>query len=204
MTAKAKTGGSTRAQKREQTRERLYQAALAEFDRVGTAKAQISDIARAAGVAYGSFYVHFEGKEDVLRECSQRLAERVREELEAIPPSTYGTARDFFERVAYTHLETDLEVPQLREEVWAATVRQPRPQVGHPHIMSLAQQVEALQERGLIRDDRPALQIAAAFLTALIGLLVRSAPEHANRMIADTLVDIFADAMGVTEPVAKM
>lgn len=37
--------------------------------RVGTAKAQISDIVRAAGVAYGSFYAHFDGKEDVLREC---------------------------------------------------------------------------------------------------------------------------------------
>jgi AcrR family transcriptional regulator len=203
--AKAKTeaGTTPRAQKREQTRERLYRAAMAEFARVGTAKAQISDVAKAAGVAYGSFYVHFDSKDEVLRECARRHAAQIVEVLSAISLDEYTSARDFFARLAREHIDAPLEVPELREEIWVAAVRQPRPEDGHPHILAISQLVADMQERGLVRDDRPAPAIALAFLTSLIGILVRSAPEHVNRATADILVDIFADALGQPGGVAS-
>ena len=106
------------------------------------------------------------------------------------------SARDFFARVAQAHLEAVIEVPDLRGEVWTATMRQPRGGDQHPHILALSEHVSALQERGLIRADRTAMEIAFAFLTALIGILVRSTPELVDRATAATLVDIFAEATG--------
>src|ERR1700747_1676263 len=60
-----------RDKQREDTRNRLFEAALAEFRRVGFANAQIDDIVRAAGVARGTFYFHFPTKEHVLVELER-------------------------------------------------------------------------------------------------------------------------------------
>ena len=57
-----------REKQRQETRQRVYQAALATFRRDGVQDARIDDIAKAAGVSHGTFYFHFPTKEDVLRE----------------------------------------------------------------------------------------------------------------------------------------
>lgn len=58
----------TREQQRQKTRARLYEEALAEFARVGFARASVAEIARAAGVSRPAFYFHFPTKEHVLLE----------------------------------------------------------------------------------------------------------------------------------------
>ena len=54
--------------RREQTRRRLYEAALVIFRRDGVDACRIDDIAIAAGVSRGSFYFHYPTKEHVLIE----------------------------------------------------------------------------------------------------------------------------------------
>ncbi len=54
--------------KRQETRQRVYAAAVAEFRRAGMAAADVAVIAREAGVARGTFYFHFPTKEHVLAE----------------------------------------------------------------------------------------------------------------------------------------
>lgn len=51
-----------RARKRTETRERLFETALREFREIGVGASQIDRIARAAGVARGTFYFHFTTK----------------------------------------------------------------------------------------------------------------------------------------------
>ena len=61
-----------REQQRQKTRARLYEEALAEFARVGFARASVAEIARAAGVSRTAFYFHFPSKEHVLLELQWR------------------------------------------------------------------------------------------------------------------------------------
>src|SRR5215475_11659660 len=71
---------SAREARRLQTRQRLLDAAIAEFKRVGMAGADVNAIVTAAGVAHGTFFFHFPNKEHVLFELESheeaRLAER--------------------------------------------------------------------------------------------------------------------------------
>jgi AcrR family transcriptional regulator len=59
---------SQRGERREQTRRRVYEAALAIFREHGVAECRIDDIARRAGVSRAAFYFYFPTKEDVLIE----------------------------------------------------------------------------------------------------------------------------------------
>src|SRR5438105_979273 len=68
----AVTCRGTRERQRVETRERLFQAALAEIRHTGVAGAQVDRIVTTAGVARGTFYFHFPSKEDVLLEWERR------------------------------------------------------------------------------------------------------------------------------------
>jgi TetR/AcrR family transcriptional repressor of uid operon len=98
---------------RQQTRQRVYAAALAEFKRTGMAAADVGDIAAAAGVARGTFYFHFPTKEHVLAELERdeeaRLVAQLSKfltELEARcgpaagPPTTGNTTADPADRAS--------------------------------------------------------------------------------------------------------
>ncbi|NUP46920.1 MAG: TetR/AcrR family transcriptional regulator [Catenulispora sp.] len=59
------------------TRSALIDAARVVFERDGYLEARLSDISAEAGVASGSFYTYFEGKEEIF----QAVAEQVTEEM---------------------------------------------------------------------------------------------------------------------------
>lgn len=65
----------------ERTRHKILDAAQSEIGRRGFALTAIGDIARAAGVAQGTFYVYFRSKEDVLRDLVLRMGRRLRRHL---------------------------------------------------------------------------------------------------------------------------
>ncbi len=64
-----------RRQQREETRQRVYEAALEVFRKDGVVASRIEDITDRAGVSRGSFYFHFPTKEQVLLERA-RVSER--------------------------------------------------------------------------------------------------------------------------------
>jgi TetR/AcrR family transcriptional repressor of uid operon len=74
---KGRAAVSGRDAQRQQTRQRVYAAALAEFKRTGMAAADVGDIAAAAGVARGTFYFHFPTKEHVLAELERHEEARL-------------------------------------------------------------------------------------------------------------------------------
>ncbi|WP_237057374.1 TetR/AcrR family transcriptional regulator [Microbulbifer sediminum] len=65
------------------TRARILKAAEETFGSTGFHRSSIADITRTAGVALGSFYNYFAGKEDVLRELVQHMGRQLRAHLEA-------------------------------------------------------------------------------------------------------------------------
>ena len=101
-----------RDQQRLETRELLFELAVAEFRRSGTAKAHIRDIVDAAGVVPGTFYFHFPTKDHVIFELwlrnAARLVELLREaEHSDTPPRTTA---DFLHSLAEGLLRVEAEV----------------------------------------------------------------------------------------------
>ena len=56
------------------TRQRLYEAAMAEYTRVGIDQARVEDIVATAGVSWGTFFHYFPAKEDVLLDAAGEIS----------------------------------------------------------------------------------------------------------------------------------
>ncbi|WP_440102751.1 TetR family transcriptional regulator [Streptosporangium sp. H16] len=68
----------TRSEAKDLTRRRLMRAAFAILDEEGEAGLTTVKVARAAGIAQSSFYVHFKDRQELLRALGDRVGERLR------------------------------------------------------------------------------------------------------------------------------
>lgn len=68
----------------EETRAQLMRASAKCFAAVGYGRTQVSDVTREAGVAVGTFYVHFTDKEEALLTVLKSHFEPIREGLQAL------------------------------------------------------------------------------------------------------------------------
>ena len=73
---------------REETRRRIYTAAIQVFRRDGVDEARIDDIADIADVSRGSFYFHFPTKDDVLALAYAEAAQKLVAAIEELPLET--------------------------------------------------------------------------------------------------------------------
>ncbi|MGT2477273.1 TetR/AcrR family transcriptional regulator [Paraburkholderia terrae] len=87
----------TRAQRKEQTRQHLLEAAREMFVQKGLAATSVEDIAEAAGYTRGAFYSNFGDKRELLIELLRRDDDRAREKLHEIM-ETGGTPEEMKER----------------------------------------------------------------------------------------------------------
>lgn len=74
----------TREESKEQTRQRLLDAAQTIFMKNGYVATSVEDIAEAAGYTRGAFYSNFRGKGELLMELLRRDHERMQADLHAI------------------------------------------------------------------------------------------------------------------------
>lgn len=75
----------TRERQREDTRQRIYDAAMEIFRRDGFEVARVDDVAKAAGVSHGTFYFHFATKDEVLIQCLRASEIRVVAAIAEVP-----------------------------------------------------------------------------------------------------------------------
>jgi TetR/AcrR family transcriptional regulator, fatty acid metabolism regulator protein len=74
MNSSVQPGRPPRQRRAAATRQRLYDAAMAEYGRVGLEQARVEDIVAAAGVSWGTFFHYFPAKEDVLLDAAARVS----------------------------------------------------------------------------------------------------------------------------------
>lgn len=74
----------TRNEKKVRTRRDLFDAARKVIEKKGIEETQISDITAEAKVAHGTFYVHFESKEELIRKFVEEFNAELRAEIRAI------------------------------------------------------------------------------------------------------------------------
>lgn len=103
---------NARERSRMETRRRLLEAGTRLFAEQGIAGTRAADISRAAGVAVGTLYVHFDDREALLREILVQGLAELRGRLGRIPKTPYAgvaeSVRDHMEtmvRLAEEHPE---------------------------------------------------------------------------------------------------
>lgn len=187
------TSTSVRSAQRQATRARLFDETVEEFKRRGFAETEIAAITERVGVTRGAFYVHFAGKDEVLRELllieEHRIAAAALAISERAVPleAVFSAVVDAVlraERRLGRRLVRDLCAGQFRPGV-----SQGHDVGDHPVGLML---VDVIADRA---PDVDAVDLAMTFLTGLFGLLATDdAPQAARRRRLDLLVRIAAQA----------
>lgn len=166
---------SPREAQRLQTRARLFDAAVAEIDRVGLAATDVAAIAAAVGVARGTFYFHFPTKEHVLVELERAEEAKIVAEL-GEKPRKRGDLLSLFTSVVRAVLEAERRLgPVVFRDMLGlhfSSSRPPEVQVGeHPLAQFAVAAIAEAQAAGRAPRDADAAELGVIFMTGLFALL---------------------------------
>ncbi|MGH7787976.1 MAG: TetR/AcrR family transcriptional regulator [Candidatus Binatia bacterium] len=169
-----------RDRKGDRTREQLFQAALAEFRRVGFEQASVGQIASRAGTSRAGFYVHYPCTEAVLLDLQWRLetemVERLRrrDSLREVLEELIDRLIDIEARLAGGELLRDMLGVYIRRPAGLALADQP-----FPLVVELERTFAAA--RGELRAGLDPALATQLFLAALFGLLISPRGPIAER-----------------------
>lgn len=162
-----------RDRQREETRRRVFDAALAVFRRDGFATCRIDDIAKAAGVSRGTFYFHFPAKEDVLVQLLREAERGVVALLTQLPPTT--PLPEVLEATAKAIADTWQGDPGLLLEVASTGLRLVAGALerdAEPVRAALTPYFKAAAERGELAGLLPAEALADFYLVNTLAAMV--------------------------------
>src|SRR3954447_7438944 len=196
---------STRAERAAERRQAIIDAALDEFVARGFTAARLDDVAKRAGVAKGTIYLHFKDKEALFQELIRSALVPLIGRL-AAPPPPGGSVRAALERFAQTFAE---EVISTRrgDIVRLIVAEGPRfPSIAdfyYREVVSrgmdaMRSMIELGISRGEIRQESltrfPQIVVAPAIVAVIWhGLFGRHAPLDAVGMLRVHLDLIFGE-----------
>ena len=199
--------------KREERADRILDAAAELMLRWGYNKTTIDDIARQAGVAKGTIYLHWKSREDLFTVLMKReyirLAEDIKQRIASDPEggtlrgimkhSMLGTMKSQLTKAVFLR-DTDLLGEWLRKE--------------QEDSVSFAQQVgqsfafiELLRAQGAVRDDLDARRLLYMLDAITIGFLVidqympgdfKYSDEEIAEMTAEVIERALAPSLSVS------
>lgn len=166
-------GRTTRQQKAEQTRAEVFAAAVDLFAKHGYHQTTVAQIAGRAGVAKGTFFVHFESKDAVLAAVvaiQTRAAQRARERV----LESGGTPVDAIVAVMRQLSEDFQQNRELARAVLAATLAGPTAgDKSAKRYQALAElmrsDAKAAQAAGLLASDPEAEAMVSTLLAIYLG-----------------------------------
>jgi AcrR family transcriptional regulator len=179
-----------RETQRLETRARLFDAALAEFDRSGMAGADISAIASAAGVARGTFYFHFPTKEHVLVELERDEELRIVEKLDA---ATGSPIISVLSQLVHHVLAAEQRLgPNVFRDMLGLHFSSARPSDDdlseHPLAEFVIGAIAEAQAQGRIQREADAGELGVIFMTGLFALLATTRSTVARTAVVDRYV----------------
>lgn len=175
----------TREAQRLETRARVFDAAAVEIGRSGLAGADVSTIARAAGVARGTFYFHFATKEHVLVELERAEEAKIVEKLKTrktapqdLPMMLTGLVREvlaaerrlgplIFRDMLGLHFSSTRPVEDAVNE--------------HPLAAFVIGAIAEAQAARRVPHDADPGELGAIFMTGLFALLATAVPASRAR-----------------------
>ena len=200
----AKTS-SSRAEKAAERRAAIVQAGLDEFVGRGFAATRLEDVAKRAGVAKGTIYLHFTDKEALFQELVRTALVPLISRM-AAPPVAGSSAREMVERFAETFVRDIAETRRgdILRLIIAEGARFPSladfyyREVVARGIAGMQQLIDFGIANGEIRNpalrDYPQLVIAPALLAVVWqGLFGRHAPLDPLAMLRVQIKLIFGE-----------
>jgi len=194
MSAKPATQTQRQLQKAE-TRQLLLDVAQKRFIDAGIANTSITDITRAAGVAHGTFYIHFANKDDIARlllaELNTGFATSV---TRAVRRGVAGPLETAVRRVAHAFLDYWADnrglIAALAEHlVGGLSLSDVRDGVNPPMVELLREGVAALASaRGVAGADLDLLCHALLAMWMRVGLRYLFGPRISRKRAAAALV----------------
>jgi AcrR family transcriptional regulator len=184
-----------RAQQKRATRALLFDVAMRLFERDGYDAVNVDDIVRESGVARGTFYFHYESKEDVLYEAVRRgeveisarmarvsLERPLVEVLQACCDGfadLWGSRRDFLGEAGSVGMRRIVAAREEREN--------------EPLRVELVKHVERALAAGELTSTLPAQMLADVFLldvfAALMAWAATGEPDLATVMAG--MIELF-------------
>jgi len=196
---------SSRAARAAERRQAIVEAALEEFLARGFAATRLDDIAKRAGVAKGTIYLHFKDKESMFEELVRVVMVPVVEQFNGLPPRI-DSVRDVIERLGGYFLR-DVANTRRGDLVRLIVAEGPRfPAVADFYYREIVSRgiagMRALIELGIARGEISEKGLAhfpqiivAPLLMAVIwqSLFARHAPLDAQAMLRVHLDLIFGE-----------
>jgi AcrR family transcriptional regulator len=171
----------------DRTRAALVDSALELFGRKGVEQTSIDEITAGVRVAKGTFYVHFQRKQDVLLELAAQLVEAI--DLAGLPPGAAAALRTLGDRLAASlaGMPRAMAGRMVREivgnrEHWLR-VLDDRRTLG----AVLQPFVEQGQATGEIRSDQSAARLSQALVILWLDSVIGWAERPVDRPLARDL-----------------
>jgi len=174
---KPATSALGRRQRRSaEIRERLFRAALSLFAEKGFAETTVEDITNAADVGKGTFFNHFPSKDHILLAFGEMQLGKLEAAIE-LAPQTNASMTDFLRGLGVRMTQEPARNPALIRVLLQAYLSttpvraamldlQKRVHALHTQMMQLG------QDRGEIRKDLPAAELAHVFRQTIFGTLL--------------------------------
>ena len=167
---------SRRERRSADIRERLFRSALLLFAQKGFAETTVEDITEAADVGKGTFFNYFPSKDHILLAFSDMQLAKLEQSINGLVASQQPL-REFMRSLVLRMTEEPLRNPGMIRALLlgylssnpvreAMIDKQSRAHALHK------QMVEIGQERGEIRKDLPAVEIAHVFRQTILGTLL--------------------------------
>lgn len=157
-------------------RERLFRAALRLFAEKGIAETTVEDITNAADVGKGTFFNYFPSKDHILIAFSEMQISKLRAAVETMREQNQPIP-EFLTNLSVRMTEEPARAPDvvraiLQANLSTSTVRSAMRE-NHAQAHGLLTQVVLYgQERGEIRQDLPAGELAHVFRQTVFGTLL--------------------------------
>jgi AcrR family transcriptional regulator len=197
---------SNRAERAAERREAIIAAAMDEFIAQGFAATRLDDVAKRAGVAKGTIYLHFKDKEALFEELIRTAIVPLVNRLAAGPPPVGTSVRDMIEGFARTFIH-EVTTTRRGDIVRLIVAEGPRfPAVADFYYREVVSKglagMRAAIELGIARGEIkhknlaqfPQILIAPAMVAVIWqSLFARHAPLDANEMFRVHLDLIFGE-----------
>lgn len=187
---------SSRERQRAETRERLFEAGIAELRAAGIGAAQVDRIVAAVGVSRGTFYFHFPTKADLLREWETRREHDLVTLLNRPGGRPRALRATLLQVLGFLDELVGSPDGRLLLETLALHVQEGSDPKAYLLLGEIERLLAAAAARGDLRDDIDARPAAILFLSHVFGFLVMKTSSQPPHPGPEQLVDIFLS--GVT------
>ena len=194
-----------RAERAAERRQAIIEAAMEEFILRGFAATRLDDVARRAGVAKGTIYLHFKDKESMFEELIRTAIVPLVGRMQAPPPAG-GTVRDFVEAFALNFIR-EVATTRRGDIVRLIVAEGPRfPAIADFYYREVVSKglagMRAMIELGIARGEIanrnlakfPQIMVAPALVAVIWqSLFAKHAPLDAIEMLRTHLDLIFGE-----------